>query len=71
MTHYRNFRVNERSSVRVPMMSNKGNYLAAADHELDCDVLQVGRENFSPRSRAACLTLCFSTLNEPAIPFLH
>lgn len=24
------------------MMSNKGNYLAAADHELDCDILQVG-----------------------------
>lgn len=24
------------------MMTNKGNYLAAADHELDCDVLQVG-----------------------------
>lgn len=45
MTHYRNFRVNERSSVRVPMMSNKGNYLAAADHELECDVLQVGGEN--------------------------
>ncbi|XP_075889390.1 heparin cofactor 2 [Nelusetta ayraudi] len=41
MTHYRNFRVNERSSVRVPMMSNKGNYLAAADHELECDVLQL------------------------------
>lgn len=24
------------------MMTNKGNYLAAADHELDCDILQVG-----------------------------
>lgn len=47
MTHYRNFRVNERSSVRVPMMSNKGNYLVAADHELECDVLQVGSGNFS------------------------
>lgn len=42
MTHYRNFRVNEKTNVRVPMMSNKGNYLAAADHELDCDILQVG-----------------------------
>nr|XP_057926165.1 heparin cofactor 2 [Doryrhamphus excisus] len=41
MTHYRNFRVNEKTNVRVPMMTNKGNYLAAADHELDCDVLQL------------------------------
>lgn len=41
MTHYRNFRVNEKTNVRVPMMSNKGNYLAAADHELECDVLQL------------------------------
>lgn len=42
MTHYRNFRVNEKTNVRVPMMTNKGNYLAAADHELECDILQVG-----------------------------
>ncbi|XP_047447454.1 heparin cofactor 2 [Mugil cephalus] len=41
MTHYRNFRVNEKTNVRVPMMTNKGNYLAAADHELDCDILQL------------------------------
>ncbi|XP_030594138.1 heparin cofactor 2 [Archocentrus centrarchus] len=41
MTHYRNFRVNEKASVRVPMMTNKGNYLAAADHDLDCDILQL------------------------------
>ncbi|XP_068594685.1 heparin cofactor 2 [Brachionichthys hirsutus] len=41
MTYYRNFRVNERTNVRVPMMTNKGNYLAAADHELDCDILQL------------------------------
>lgn len=41
-THYRNFRVNEKTNVRVPMMSNKGKYLAAADHDLDCDILQVG-----------------------------
>lgn len=27
------------------MMTNKGNYLAAADHELDCDVLQVGDDS--------------------------
>ncbi|XP_029685578.1 heparin cofactor 2 [Takifugu rubripes] len=40
-THYRNFRVNEKTSVRVPMMINKGNYLAAADHELECDILQL------------------------------
>ncbi|KAM7391321.1 hypothetical protein PAMP_022021 [Pampus punctatissimus] len=42
MTHYRNFRVNEKTSVRVPMMTKKGNYLAAADHELECDILQAG-----------------------------
>lgn len=41
MTYYRNFRVNEKINVRVPMMSNKGNYMAAADHELDCDILQA------------------------------
>ncbi|XP_062274156.1 heparin cofactor 2 [Scomber scombrus] len=41
MTHYRNFRVNEKTNVRVPMMTNKGNYLAAADHELQCDILQL------------------------------
>lgn len=52
MTHYRNFRVNERSNVRVPMMTNKGNYLAAADHELECDVLQVGDENCSAGRQA-------------------
>ncbi|KAM9393563.1 heparin cofactor 2 [Pholidichthys leucotaenia] len=41
MTYYRNFRVNEKTSVRVPMMTNKGNYLAAADQELECDILQL------------------------------
>ncbi|MCI4380986.1 hypothetical protein PGIGA_G00246290 [Pangasianodon gigas] len=41
LTHYRNFRVNEKHQVRVPMMQNKGTYLAAADHELNCDVLQL------------------------------
>ncbi|CAL9707602.1 unnamed protein product [Knipowitschia caucasica] len=40
-TYYRNFRVNEKTNVRVPMMTNKGNYMAATDHELDCDVLQL------------------------------
>lgn len=34
--------MNEKINVRVPMMQNKGNYLAAADHELQCDILQVG-----------------------------
>uniref|UniRef100_A0A8C6WG38 Serpin peptidase inhibitor, clade D (heparin cofactor), member 1 n=1 Tax=Neogobius melanostomus TaxID=47308 RepID=A0A8C6WG38_9GOBI len=41
MTYYRNFRVNEKTNVRVPMMINKGNYMAAADHELNCDILQL------------------------------
>ncbi|XP_034026627.1 heparin cofactor 2 isoform X2 [Thalassophryne amazonica] len=41
MTHYRNFRIDEKTNVRVPMMTNKGNYLAAADHELECDILQL------------------------------
>lgn len=55
MTHYRNFRINEKTNVRVPMMTNKGNYLAAADHELECDILQVGDlriqiQNFSNMS---------------------
>lgn len=47
MTHYRNFRVNEKTNVRVPMMTNKGNYLAAADHELECDILQVGQTDLN------------------------
>lgn len=34
--------MNEKTNVRVPMMQNKGNYLVAADHELQCDILQVG-----------------------------
>lgn len=33
--------MNEKLQVRVPMMQNKGTYLAAADHELNCDVLQL------------------------------
>lgn len=41
LTHYRQFRVSEKKQVRVPMMQNKGSYLAAADHELNCDILQL------------------------------
>ncbi|XP_028851212.1 heparin cofactor 2-like [Denticeps clupeoides] len=41
LTHYRNFRVSEKQQVRVPMMQNKGSYMAAADNELHCDVLQL------------------------------
>ncbi|KAG9334018.1 hypothetical protein JZ751_009250 [Albula glossodonta] len=41
MTYTRSFRVTEKQTVRVPMMQNKGNYLAATDHELQCDVLQL------------------------------
>nr|XP_023688010.1 heparin cofactor 2 isoform X1 [Paramormyrops kingsleyae] len=40
-TYYRNFHISERKYVRVPMMQNRGNYQAAADHELQCDVLQM------------------------------
>ncbi|XP_038618224.1 heparin cofactor 2 [Tachyglossus aculeatus] len=41
MTHKRNFRLNEREVVKVPMMQTKGNFLAANDQVLDCDVLQL------------------------------
>lgn len=41
MTHNSNFRLNEREVVKVPMMQTKGNFLAANDQELDCDVLQL------------------------------
>ncbi|XP_003801731.1 heparin cofactor 2 [Otolemur garnettii] len=41
MTHNHNFRLNEREVVKVPMMQTKGNFLAANDQELDCDVLQL------------------------------
>ncbi|XP_054974721.1 heparin cofactor 2 [Sorex araneus] len=41
MTHNHNFRLNEREVVKVSMMQTKGNFLAANDHELDCDVLQL------------------------------
>ncbi|XP_029475644.1 heparin cofactor 2 [Rhinatrema bivittatum] len=36
-----NFRLNEKETVKVPMMKTKGNFLVAADPELDCDVLQL------------------------------
>ncbi|XP_037353825.1 heparin cofactor 2 [Talpa occidentalis] len=41
MTHKHNFRLNEREVVKVSMMQTKGNFLAANDQELDCDVLQL------------------------------
>ncbi|KAJ8380337.1 hypothetical protein SKAU_G00011150 [Synaphobranchus kaupii] len=41
MAYFQSFRVTEKHSVRVPMMQNKGSFMAAADHELQCDVLQL------------------------------
>ncbi|KAM8918589.1 heparin cofactor 2 [Lycaon pictus] len=41
MTHNHNFRLNEREAVKVSMMQTKGNFLAANDQELDCDILQL------------------------------
>ncbi|XP_005077616.2 heparin cofactor 2 [Mesocricetus auratus] len=41
MTHSHNFRLNEREVIKVPMMQTKGNFLAASDQELDCDILQL------------------------------
>ncbi|XP_034647507.1 heparin cofactor 2 [Trachemys scripta elegans] len=41
MTNKRTFRLNEKETIKVPMMQTKGNFLAAADHELDCGVLQL------------------------------
>uniref|UniRef100_A0A8D0HHQ1 Serpin family D member 1 n=1 Tax=Sphenodon punctatus TaxID=8508 RepID=A0A8D0HHQ1_SPHPU len=40
-TYKQTFRLNEKETVKVPMMRTKSNFLAAADHELDCDVLQL------------------------------
>lgn len=40
-THIRSFRLNDKQTVKVPMMQTKGNFLAAADHELECDILQL------------------------------
>ncbi|NWX87071.1 HEP2 protein, partial [Nothoprocta ornata] len=41
MTIKRSFRLNEKQTIKVPMMQTKGNFLAAADPELDCGVLQL------------------------------
>ncbi|GCB78777.1 hypothetical protein scyTo_0015877 [Scyliorhinus torazame] len=40
-TYVGSFWLNEKSTVRVPMMQTKGNFLAAADRELECDVLRL------------------------------
>ncbi|XP_060699900.1 heparin cofactor 2 [Hemiscyllium ocellatum] len=40
-TYTGSFRLNEKKVVRVPLMHTKGNFLAAADHKLDCDILQL------------------------------
>ncbi|NWH77680.1 HEP2 protein, partial [Piaya cayana] len=41
MTIKRSFRLNEKQTIKVPMMQTKANFLAAADPELDCSVLQL------------------------------
>ncbi|KAF1599298.1 Heparin cofactor 2, partial [Eudyptes chrysolophus] len=41
MTMKRSFRLNEKQTIKVPMMQTKGNFLAAADPELDCSVIQL------------------------------
>ncbi|XP_053135267.1 heparin cofactor 2 [Hemicordylus capensis] len=41
MTHMHSFRLNERETVKVPMMRVKSNFLAAVDNELDCSILQL------------------------------
>ncbi|XP_020633254.3 heparin cofactor 2 [Pogona vitticeps] len=41
MTQKRNFRLNEKEVVKVPMMQTKANFLATVDNELDCGVLQL------------------------------
>ncbi|XP_051887690.1 heparin cofactor 2 isoform X2 [Pristis pectinata] len=35
------FWLNEKDSVRVPMMQTKGNFPATVDHKLECDILQL------------------------------
>ncbi|XP_075424655.1 heparin cofactor 2 isoform X1 [Ascaphus truei] len=40
-TQNMNFRLNEKEVVKVPMMKTKGNFLVAADPQLDCGVLQL------------------------------
>ncbi|XP_015264773.1 PREDICTED: heparin cofactor 2 [Gekko japonicus] len=41
MTHKRSFRVNDKLSVKVPMMKTKASFLAATDDELQCGILQL------------------------------
>ncbi|NXN25501.1 HEP2 protein, partial [Nycticryphes semicollaris] len=41
MTTKRSFRLNEKQTIKVPMMQTKGNFLAAADPDLDCGVIQL------------------------------
>ncbi|XP_059799686.1 heparin cofactor 2 [Hypanus sabinus] len=35
------FWLNEKDSVRVPMMQTRGNFPATVDHKLECDILQL------------------------------
>uniref|UniRef100_A0A8B9R8T5 Serpin family D member 1 n=1 Tax=Anas platyrhynchos TaxID=8839 RepID=A0A8B9R8T5_ANAPL len=41
MTTKRSFRLNDKQTIKVPMMQTKGNFLAAADPDLDCGVIQL------------------------------
>lgn len=41
MTMKRSFRLNEKQTVKVPMMQTKGTFLATTDAELDCGVIQL------------------------------
>ncbi|XP_026550112.1 heparin cofactor 2-like, partial [Notechis scutatus] len=40
-TYKQSFRLNEKETVKVPMMKVKANFLATEDNELDCRVLQL------------------------------
>ncbi|XP_070807324.1 heparin cofactor 2 [Pituophis catenifer annectens] len=40
-THKQTFRLNEKETVKVPMMKIKASFLATEDNELDCRVLQL------------------------------
>ncbi|XP_069788729.1 heparin cofactor 2 isoform X2 [Narcine bancroftii] len=40
-TYRRTFWLNEKDSVKVPMMQTKGNFRTAVDHQLECDILQL------------------------------
>jgi len=41
MTHKQTFRLNEKETVKVPMMKTKASFMATEDNELDCRVLQL------------------------------